>query len=237
MVTTAAGNTLANTATFSVAATNGTASNADYDSGAFPKTITFAAGSGNGVQQTVDITPTPDNLVDGGVAVALSLAVTGCVVTVGAQSTHQVTIQDADSASVAFQLATSPAGEDAGAHGVVAILTTATRNTLTNATTSSVAATNGTASNADYNSGAFPKTITFAAGSGNGIQQTVDITPTPDNLVDFVETLTLTLTLFPYTTLFRSQSTHQVTIQDADSASVAFQLATSPAGEDAGAHG
>ena len=42
VLTTAAGNTLESAAEFVVAAANGTAENADYDSGAFPKTITFA---------------------------------------------------------------------------------------------------------------------------------------------------------------------------------------------------
>src|SRR5207237_435690 len=158
-----------------------------------PKSIMFAAPSGNGAQQTVNITPTPDNLVEGDETVTLTLAVSSGVATVGAQSTHQVTIQDADTASVAFQLAISAAGEDAGAHGVIAVLTTAAGNTLANAATFSVTPTNGTASNADYDSGAFPKTITFAAASGNVAQQTLILTPTPDNLVEGDETVTLAL--------------------------------------------
>jgi hypothetical protein len=237
VLTTAAGNTLQDSSTFSVTATNGTASNADYDSAAFPKSITFIAGSGNGDQQTVNISPTPDNLVEGDETVSLTLAMIGGAATVGAQSTHQVTIQDADSASVTFQLATSTAGEDAGAHGVIAVLTTAPGNTLANAATFSVGATNGTTGNSDYDSIAFPETITFTAGSGNGDQQTVNITPAPDTLVEGDETVTLALAVGSGVATVGAQSTHQVTIQDADSASVAFQLATSIAGEDAGAHG
>src|SRR5205823_1076362 len=185
-----------------------------------PKTITFAVASSNGAQQTVNITPTPDNLVEGDEAMTLTLAVTGGVAMVGVQSTHQVTIQDADSASVAFQLATSTAGEDAGAHGVVAVLTTAAGNTLQNIATFSVTATNGTASSADYDSGAFPKTITFAAASGNGAQQTVNITPTPDNLVEGDETVTLALVALNGAAGVGAQASHTLTIKDADMGNV-----------------
>jgi len=237
VLTTSAGTTLQNGATLTVTAANGTASNADYDSGSFPKTITFAAGSGSGNTQTLTITPASDSLVEGDETVTLSLAVTSGAATVGAQSTHQLTIQDADSASVAFQSAISSAGEDAGAHGVVAVLDMASGNTLANAATFSVTAANGTASNADYDSGSFPKTITFAAGSSSGNTQPVTITPTSDSLVEGDETVTLALTVISGAATVGAQSTHQVTIQDADSASVAFQLGTSPAGEDAGAHG
>ncbi len=233
MLTTAAGNTLASAATFNVTATNGTAGNADYDSGAFPKTITFAAGSANAAQQTVNITPTPDNLVEGDETVTLALAVSSGIATVGAQSTHVVTIQDADTATVAFQSASSTTGEDAGAHGVVAVLTTAPGNTLASSTTFSVTVANGLTSNTDFDSGAFPKTISFAAGSGNGAQRTVNITPTPDNLVEGDEDLTLTLTATSGPAAVGAQSTHQVTIQDADNATIVI-VAGQTVNEDGG---
>ena len=52
---------------------NGTTSNADYDSGLFFKTITFPAASGSNAHQTVNIAPTPDNLVEGDEKVTLTL--------------------------------------------------------------------------------------------------------------------------------------------------------------------
>src|SRR6185436_18152338 len=97
------GNTLENAAVFNVTATNGSAENADYDSGTFPKTITFAAASGNGATQNTTLDPASDTLVEGDETVTLTLAINSGVVTLGAQTTHVVTIQDADAATVAWQ--------------------------------------------------------------------------------------------------------------------------------------
>src|SRR2546430_5310342 len=55
-----------------------------------------------------------------------------------------------------------PICEDAGAHDVFVVLTTAPGNTLQDVTSFQVTATNnGTTSNADYDSGTFPTTIMF----------------------------------------------------------------------------
>src|SRR5262249_52954294 len=139
---------------------------------------------------------------------------------VAANRTATVNIADDDTATVAFQLAASTAGEDAGVHNIIAVLTTTPGNTLASAATFSVSATNGLTSSTDYNSGAFPKTITFATGSGNGTQQTVTITPTPDNLVEGDESVALTLTPISGAATVGAPATHEVNIQDADSANI-----------------
>lgn len=236
VLTTAAGNTLENSASFSISATNGSAENADYDQGSFPKTVTFAAGSGNSATRSVNITPASDTLVEGDETVTLTTSVSSGVTTLGAQATHTVTITDADTASVAFQSATSTLTEDGGAQNVVLVLTTAAGNTLENSATFSIAATNGTASNADYNNASFPKTVTFAASSGNATTQSFSVTPTSDTLIEGSETLTLTATVSTGVATLGSQSTNAVTITDADTATVAFQSASSTAGEEGGAH-
>ena len=74
VLSTAPGNTLQSNASFTVTATNGSASNADYDAVAFPKTVTFTAGQGNSSTQTVNFTPSSDTLVEGNETVTLAIA-------------------------------------------------------------------------------------------------------------------------------------------------------------------
>src|SRR6185503_1511590 len=111
----------------------------------------------------------------------------------GLQSAHNVTITDADTATVAWQTTTSTVGEDAAALNIAAVLTTAAGNTLESAAVFNVTAANGSAENADFDSGAFPKTITFAAASGNGATQNTTVDPTSDALVEGDEIFSLTL--------------------------------------------
>jgi hypothetical protein len=234
VLTTAAGNTLENAAVFRVTAANGSAESADYDSGAFPKTITFAAGSGNGAQGA-NFVPVSDTFVEGNETVNLSLAMVSGVATLGAQTTHQVTIQDADTATVAFQLATSNAPEDGGPRTIAVSLNTAAGNTLENEVFVQISASNGSAESGDYDSGAFPKTITFAVGSGNSATANTTITPTSDTVIEGDETVTLTLSVTSGVATLGAQPTQQLTIIDADTATVAFVVQSQSIGEQAGA--
>ena len=130
VLTTNAGSTLENNAVFSVPAMLGTAEAGDFNSGMFPMTITFFAGSGDGAMEVMSIDPTSDTLVEGDETFTLGLSVVSGAATVGVQGTHVVTINDADSATVAFQTTTTTAGENAGATNVTLVLTTAAGNTL-----------------------------------------------------------------------------------------------------------
>ena len=109
-------NTLEQAAVFSVTPSSTNAENADYDAGAFPKTITFVAGSGNGTGVTLNTTldPADDTLVEGDETVTLTLAVTSGAATLGSQPANAVTILDADIATVSFQLATTTVGKQTG---------------------------------------------------------------------------------------------------------------------------
>ena len=231
-------NTLEQAAVFSVTPSSTNAENADYDAGAFPKTITFAAGSGNGTGLTLNTTldPADDTLVEGDETVTLTLAVTSGAATLGGQATQAVTILDADSATVSFQLATTTIGEAGGATNIAAVLTIGT-NTLEQAAVFSVTPSSTNAENADYDAGVFPKTITFAAGSGNGTGLTLNTTldPADDTLVEGDETVTLTLAATSGAATLGGQPANAVTILDADSATVSFQLATTTVGEAGGA--
>ena len=130
-----------------------------------------------------------------------------------------MTITDADSATVAFQSATTTVGEDAAATNITLVLSTAAGNTLENNATIQISATNGTAENADYDSGSFPKTVTFTAGQGNAGTQTVSFAPASDTLVEGNETVTLAIVDGALLT-GSGQTTNTVTITDADSATV-----------------
>ena len=218
VLSTAAGNTLENDATLQISATNGTAENADYDSGSFPKAVTFTAGQGDGGVQTLSFAPASDTLVEGNETVTLAI-VDGTVLTGSGQTTNTVTIVDADSATVAFQLAATTVGEDAAATNLTLVLSTAAGNTLENNATIQVSASNGTAENTDYDWGLFPKTVTFTAGQGNNGTQTVSLDPASDTLVEGDETVTLAIV--DGTLLTGSgQTTNAVTITDGDSATV-----------------
>ena len=231
VLTTGAGNMLESAATFNVVATNGTTVGADY---AVPATITFNANSGNG-DTTPDVpltfNPTDDLLVEGSQSVTLTLTVNAGVATVTGGTQNEVTITDADSASVAFQAATTTIGENDASTDVVVVLTTGAGNMLESAATFNVVATNGTTVGADY---AVPATITFNANSGNG-DTTPDVpltfNPTDDLLVEGSQSVTLTLTVNAGVATVTGGTQNEVTITDADSASVAFQAATTTIGE------
>jgi Ca2+-binding RTX toxin-like protein len=95
VLTTTPGNTLENPAVFNVTATNGSAKNDDYDSGFFPKTITFAVQSGNGAVQVTALEPASDALVETDETVTLGLSLQEGPASIGVQSQHVVVIVDA----------------------------------------------------------------------------------------------------------------------------------------------
>lgn len=229
-----AGDMLEDAAEFTVTAANGNAENADYDQGAFPKTITFPADAADGSTQNTTFDPTSDNLVEGNESVTLTLAVSSGVVTLGTQATNLVTITDSDSATVSFQSAATNVGEDAATPNIAAVLAMLhAGDVLESAAVFSVTATNGTAENSDYDQGSFPKTITFAANASNGSIQNTTIDPSSDTVVEGNEVVTLTLAVSSGVASVGSQGTNDVTITDADNATVSFQTATTTVGEDA----
>ena len=101
--------------------------------------------------------------MEGNETVTLAIA-NGTLLTGSGQTNNLVTIQDADSATVSFQSASTNVGEDAGTASLVLVLSTAPGNTLQSNASFTVTATNGSASNADYDAVAFPKTVTSRPG-------------------------------------------------------------------------
>src|SRR5947208_9368617 len=73
--------------------------------------------------------PTSDTLVEGNETVTLAIA-NGTLLTGSGQTSNLVTIQDADSATISFQSASTNVGEAAENTSVVLALSTAPGNTL-----------------------------------------------------------------------------------------------------------
>ena len=155
----------ANAADINNSSLNGTTVNqVTYGGGAgLTGTVSF---DGTGTTRTITVKVSTDTLVEGDQTFTVTLSnPLGNPAPTFTDFTGVGTITDADSASVAFQAATTTIGEDDASTDVVVVLTTGAGNTLESAATFNVVATNGTTVGADY---AVPATITFNANSGNG---------------------------------------------------------------------
>jgi hypothetical protein len=210
---TSSGNTLQSdlTVTLNAAPAAGTEL-ADATFGALGS-FTFTAGSGNGTtNSSLLFTPTPDNLVEGD-ELALIVPVASMLSSEVTYTPNPVTILDGNSATVSFKFASTIVGENDPASKIVLVLVTAPGDMLENSATVTVNATNGTASNADYDAGLFPKSVIFAAGQESGATQIVNFAPTSDTFVEGDETITLTLSS-GFLLTGSGQTSHLVTVQD-----------------------
>src|SRR5262249_31056142 len=139
-----------------------------------------------------------------------------------------VTIGDADTATVAFQSASSTKGEgEAAAINVALGLApgvTLERDVTFNATDTGT----GTADFGDSDFFA-PIPVTFAAGSSNKSMQTVTVNLTSDHLIEGPETLVLGLEpADPQADAVKlgAITTHTLNIADADTGTVSFEVDT-----------
>ncbi|HPM84462.1 MAG TPA: Calx-beta domain-containing protein, partial [Candidatus Anammoximicrobium sp.] len=191
------------------------------DYGALSGSVTIPEGQNSA---TIDVSGiVDDGLVEGDETVSVTLTGTdyeSVTVADAPDDAATVNIQDNDAAAVAFQLASSATANEAAAnHGVVAVLSVPGGGTLSSALTVQVASSNGTATaGSDYTPVA--TTLTFAAGSGNGATQTVNVPILADTSVEGNETLTLTLSSPQAPLALGAQTTHGVTITDDDVAGV-----------------
>src|SRR5262249_21010902 len=138
-------------------------------------------------------------------------------VTTTGNVTQAVTILDADTATVEFVMAAQSVGEDAATPLDVAVRVVTGGNTLGGAVSFNVTvAALGSAEATDFDSGAFPKLVTFATGSGDGASQSVTLDPASDTFIEGDETLTLGLSkaggLAPVTVTTSGNATQAVTI-------------------------
>jgi hypothetical protein len=166
-----------------VSAANGSASNNDYDSAAFPKTVTFTAGQGNGSTQTVSFDPTGDTLIEGDETVTLAIG-NGPLLTGNGQTNQLITIKDADIANIAV-VPGQTVSEDGGAQAVAVRLLTTGGSVLQSPLTVTLSASPSAGTEAADATFGVLGSFTFPAGAGNNTTSTaVSFTPNADTLVE-----------------------------------------------------
>lgn len=146
-------------------------------------------------------------------------------------------ITDNDTATVAFDLATSTLNEDGPIQNLDVVLTIPGGGTLGQAITVTVAdLLSGTASNNDYTTAL--NELTFPIGSGDGTIRSAELQTLIDAKVEGDEIVAFSLQDLagPNTIALGAQQTHTATIDDDDFATVAFTAATSNVGEGAATH-
>src|SRR5581483_5535354 len=189
-----------------------------------------AASSGNGAPQTVNITPSPDNFVEGDEDVTLALTVVAGAATVGAQAEHVVTINDADSASISV-VAGQTVTEDGGAQPINVRLNMAAGLRLERPLGVEMSAAPAVGTEVVDAAFGFLGSITFQPTDTPGTVHSISFTPIADNLVEGNEDAGLT----PSGNALNGQVTYapaNVTILDADTATVAFANASQSIGEE-----
>ena len=207
-----------------------------------PSTLTFPVGSGNGATQSAILTIISEAKVEVDETVNFSLnnltdPSSGSVSIATAANTHTVTIVEDDVATVAFAAGSSSVAEDAAAHTVLVKLSLEGGGTLQDPVVVNILdAGTGLATGVGTDYTLTTTQVTFVAGSGNGDTQTVIVTQAGDDLVERSEDVDLALTANSGAATIGTQSTHEVTITDSDSATVEFTSATSSVAEDNPAH-
>jgi large repetitive protein len=216
------GGTLSGALTANVNATLVTAESTDFTQ--TTTQVTFASGSANGATQNISFTIVNDRLLEGNETFTLNYTLasgTGSV-----SGNHIVTISDDETGAIAFTAASSTAAEGTTPHNVNGQLTisgTGTGNAQAESSvTVGITSTPGTATNSsDYS---IPiATMTFSSGTNSPIIGTVSTTIVNDSLVEaFDETFTLGFGTVTGSGTINATGTHVVTIDENDTATIAF---------------
>jgi|GEM_PF-1643038 len=190
--------------------------------------INFPVGSGDGTTQASTLTPIDDSVSEGNETVNLTLqnlAGPPLIVTFAAPTTHTATITD-DEASVAFQATSSSTADEGTALNIPVVLSTPIPLSAALSVDVVDAGGGSAASGADYTA-VGTQTLTFPMGSTNGATMNAVLSPLDDNNVENNETVNLALQNLVGTGSIGTQSSHAVTITENDTATVAFQAASS----------
>lgn len=168
------------------------ASGSDYT--ALAGTVAILAGQ---TSATVSVPVIDDSVVEGTETVTLALATISqgdADITIDAsQDEASLQIADNDNATISFAAATSSVIEFVGSHTVVVRLSIPGGGTLGQSVTVNVSTTGGTATSADFSLST--TSVTFAAGSANGAEQTVGLVITDDGVLEPAETVVLGLAI------------------------------------------
>jgi len=204
------------------------ASGSDYT--AFgTQTVTFPLGATNGTVQNAVLTPNDDNNVENDETVNLGLQNLAGTGSIGAQSSHTVTITEDDSATVSFQAANSATVDEGTALTINVLLTIPSGGQLDVAVTADAVDAGGGSATSGVDYGAFgTQGISFPVGSTNGNTVGTTLTPIDDPNSEGDETVNLALQNLagPAAVSLAAPTTHTATITD-DEASVVFQAANS----------
>ncbi len=189
------------------------------------QTVTFPLGSTNGTIQNAVLSPIDDNNVENNETVNLELQNLVGTGSIGTQNTHTVTITEDDTASVAFQAASSATVNEGTPLNISVLLTIPSGGQLDIAVSADVIDAGGgsATSGVDYNVFG-TQAITFPVGTGNGATQTSTLTPIDDPNSEGNETVNLALQnlVGPISASLGAPTAHTATITD-DEASVVFQ--------------
>ncbi|MFT5126610.1 MAG: fimbrial isopeptide formation D2 family protein, partial [Rhodothermales bacterium] len=217
----------------------GSASSAIDYLGFATTTLTFLDGSPDGSTSIITLTTLQDLLVEGNETANLDLTnIVGTNASIGAQSTHQLIIDDDETASLEFLAGTSATTNEATANHAIPILLNITGGATlgTQITVDVPDLLSGSASSAsDYS--IFPvTTVTFAAGAANGATQIINVAVIDDAAVEGNETVALRITSISSPGVAGAVTNHTATITDDDfpAPSVQFQSGSSAAAEAGG---
>ncbi|MCA8920724.1 MAG: PD40 domain-containing protein [Planctomycetes bacterium] len=221
------GATLAFGVTVPVGIVGGTASfGGDYGfPGGF---VVFGAGAADGTVLSVAVNGVADTNVEGNETVELALGAPANGVTLGAQTTHQLTLIDDAIPSLSFQSLTSSSAE--GTPRAIAVeLTIPGGQPLAGSLTVDVVDVGSGSAQGGVDYAAFsPVQLVFPAGSASGATQVVTLSPTgSDDLVEGDETVVLRVQSLSGPGALLSPLVHTVTILDTDAATLSYALGAS----------
>ena len=210
-------------------------SNTDYTTFT-TATVTFSSGAADGATQVATLSTLDDSLVEVDETLDFRLQNPSALLLLGTSTNHTATITDDESATVAFQAASSSLTEATTTHSVVVTLTAT--GTLQDALTVDVRdlGTGAALTGTDFTYFGSPVTVTFAVGSANGATQLVPIQILEDTLIEDTETIDLRLENASSPVSLGATTNHPLSILDDEAATVTFTLDNSSLGEAAGPH-
>ena len=232
---TAAGGQLTDEVTVTVSdATVGTATaGADYTPP--PATVlTFPAGSMTGDTRSVNVTALNDSFVeDGSETLRLSLSSPSAGLALGAQSNHQLSVLDANTASVGFtQAAVTTPDEATANYDATVELSLAAGDSLAVPITVTVTDSSGGTASSGVDYVFNPVPITFTAGSTDGATSTVQIAVQDDGAMESDETIVLSLDTSNVTAVVNlgANDEHVLTITEDEQSVLPFLQVTKTGG-------
>lgn len=150
---------------------------------------TFPIGSVDDAEESIEIAPIDDAILQGDLTIILSLSSSDASASV---ATHEATLVEDETATVSFNPTSLSVNEDAGTVQATLELSVPAAGNLPSAVSVQVVLSAGSATALDF-SFTSPQTVNFSANDGDGTTATVDITVVDDGTVEVDETVVLQL--------------------------------------------